>query len=148
MDNTNKKRVVLDTNQIIAAGSNWLSSLPRTPITPVQHFMHCVLSKHTALYSSAIAGEYFEILIRRKHPKERIKEYVGCFLETFELVEVHSKKCSPIPSDPDDVKFILCALDGKANYLVTDDKALLKVKEGYRQLAIVRREEVEQYFQS
>lgn len=34
-----------------------------------------------------------------------------------------------IESDPDDNKFIECALDGKADYIVSGDKHLLEIKE-------------------
>ncbi len=141
MTNQAKYRVVLDTNQIIAAGSKCLVEPPPSPTTEHARLVREVAYNHIGLYSSAIAGEYLEKLIDRKHPKKRVIEFIGCIMEIFELVLVTSKSCPHIPSDPDDVKFVLCAIDGKANFLVTDDKHLLRLKEHYEAPRIGRRED-------
>jgi putative PIN family toxin of toxin-antitoxin system len=145
MNNPNSRRVVLDTNQIIAAGSRWLMSAPPCPSTPVQRFVWNVICHHTGLYSSDIAGEYLEKLIDCKHPRERIVEYIGCILGAFELVAVTLKTCLHPPSDPDDTKFILCAVEGKADCLVTDDNHLLVLKDFYERPIIGKKEELEAY---
>jgi putative PIN family toxin of toxin-antitoxin system len=137
--------VVLDTNQIIAAGSGWLMSAPPCPVTAGQRLVWNVIRNHVGLYSSDIAGEYLAKLIDRKHPRQRIVEYIGCILEAFELVIVTLEACSHPPCDPDDTKFILCAVEGKADCLVTDDNHLLVLKDFYERPIIGKKEELEAY---
>jgi len=72
----------------------------------------------------------------------------------LELLTIKTELFSPAPltkavcDDPDDDKFIACALAGKANLIVSGDKHLLKVR-NYRGIEIVRpRIFVDQYFTS
>ena len=51
------------------------------------------------------------------------------FVETIKLSE-------PVCDDPDDDKFIACAISGRAKYIVSGDKHLLK-EFGYAGLKIV-----------
>src|SRR4051812_48456360 len=110
-------RVVLDTNQIISAGSRWIMLDPVTPDerNEAQRLIHIVARNHRGLLSSRIAAEYVRKLIDRGHPVERTTRYLGFLLATFEKVEVTSESCSHPPADADDVMFILCALDGNAD---------------------------------
>jgi putative PIN family toxin of toxin-antitoxin system len=146
MTNNAKFRVVLDTNQIVSAGSRWLASNPPTPTTPVQRFLFHLIKHHVCLYSSSIVAEYLEKLIDRKHPQERVIQFIGCVLNIFELVIISTNACPVKPSDPDDEKFILCALDGQAHFLVTDDHHLLTLKPSYNPPVIGKREELEHHF--
>ena len=50
-------------------------------------------------------------------------------VETVQLVE-------PVCDDPDDDKFIACAISGRAQYIVSGDKHLLK-QSGYKGLEII-----------
>ena len=36
------------------------------------------------------------------------------------------------PSDPDDEVFLICAIDGHADYLVSEDRDLLSLKDSYQ----------------
>ena len=49
----------------------------------------------------------------------------------FAPVEVTSTAAPVPPSDPDDEIFLLCALDGDADYLVSEDDHLLKLRPHY-----------------
>jgi len=53
------------------------------------------------------------------------------YLRVGEMSEVLSPKLTLnlIEDDPDDNKFVECALEGRARYVVTRDRHLLKVKE-------------------
>src|SRR5262249_7768245 len=106
-------RLVLDTNQIIAAGSRWLEA-PQPPAKAAQRFVYDAFHRHTGLYSSQIMAEYVEKLLDKNHPPQRITEYIGCILALGEKIVVVRQDCDPRPSDADDVKFVLCALDGEA----------------------------------
>ena len=47
--------------------------------------------------------------------------------------------CAPVlPSDPDDEIFLLCAIDGNADYLVSEDHALTSLKPSYSNFVIGR----------
>jgi len=72
------------------------------------------------------------------------EQFPGIDIEPFiNLVEsnaefVHSANLpNPICSDPDDDKFIACALAGNAKIIVSGDKHLLKVS-GYRQIEVIK----------
>ncbi len=142
MGETAQFRVILDTNQIISAGSNWLAGGVPVPRTAAQQLVYLIMNRHVGLYSSKIAAEYLEKLLDRNHPPHRIQEYLGCLLRLFEKVTIATTTCSPLPTDPDDAMFLLCAIDGRAHYLVTDDKHLLNVRKGYSAFTICRRDEV------
>lgn len=139
MAESTRHRIVLDTNTIIAAGSAWVMSNPPTPqlTKTAQRLIYCVAAQHTGLICGEIAGEYLEKLIDLKHPTERVIKYIAYLLGAFTRVSLTSTTCTPAPADPDDVVFILCAIDGAAHFLVTDDKHLLALKDAYNPPKIV-----------
>jgi putative PIN family toxin of toxin-antitoxin system len=132
-----KKRVVLDTNQIIEAGSRWLDPLEDVEANDARKLVKSVAKKHTGLYSSKIMAEYVEKLLDKKHPAERITKLIGLLMGTFELVQTTRTCCNPMPTDPDDAIFIICALDGNAHILVTNDEHLLDLKNRYNPPKII-----------
>jgi len=124
-------RVVLDTNTIIGAGSRWLADEQRRPATLLQRIVYAVANANIGLYCQEILEEYVELLVRQKHPPERIALYTAFIMELFTRVSVTSTTCHTTPSDPDDLVFLLCALDGDADMVVSDDKHLLAVRGSY-----------------
>lgn len=46
----------------------------------------------------------------------------------FEVVTIVTKNAPCVPTDPDDEIFLLCALDGCADYLISEDQSLLDLK--------------------
>lgn len=138
-----KYRVVLDTNQIVAAGSRWVMLDPPTPDerNRAQQVIHLVATSHTGLISSHIAGEYLRKLMDQGHPTERTTRFLGYLLGAFERVEVTRDSCSPSPTDPDDVIFLLCSLDGNADLLVSEDNHLLVLRMHYVKPEILPRDE-------
>jgi len=124
-------RVVLDTNTIISAGSRWLANEPHRPVSLIQRLVFAVASSHVGLYCQEILDEYVELMVRRKHPQDRIALFVSFIHELFTCVAVVSVTCHTLPTDADDEIFILCALDGSADILVSDDKHLLRIREAY-----------------
>jgi len=135
-----KIRTVLDTNQIATAGSELLE---RHPEKPVHAFVCKVLKKHTGLYSQEIAKEYCATLSRKYPTSAGLVRYLGTIIKLSKKVQIVSKECSPPPKDLASVKFLLCALDGKADMLVTDKNDLLEIRGGYQHPTICRREEAE-----
>lgn len=55
----------------------------------------------------------------------------------FESVSITLARAPVPPRDPDDEVFLLCALDGNADYLVSEDDDLLTLKGAYTRPSIV-----------
>jgi predicted nucleic acid-binding protein len=134
---THNYRVVLDTNQVIAAGSRWLvTGTPSPDKNTSRRILLRVAASHTGLYCGKILGEYLEKLVERRHPKERVVQLIAYIMGAFTEVEV-STACAPFrPTDPDDEIFLLCAIDGNADVLVSNDHSLINLKSSYTKPAI------------
>lgn len=140
-----KYRVVMDTNVIVAAGSRWVMNSPPSPLLDnlESRIVHCVATLHLGLVCEAILLEYAEKLEDRNHPRERITRYLAYLKGACETVEIISCTCDPSPTDEDDVIFILCAIDGRADYLISGDNHLLGLKDSYDPPKIRCREEMQ-----
>lgn len=127
------RRVVLDTTEIVAAGSRWLRHAVPTP-DPNQsrRLLVCVAERHTGLYCGPIIREYIEILLEHGSPSERVLELIAYLIGAFEEVTVVSSAAPVRPSDADDEIFLICAIDGSADYLVSEDRHLLDLKDRYQ----------------
>jgi putative PIN family toxin of toxin-antitoxin system len=107
-------RIVLDTNVL-------LISLPK--LSPYRPIFDAFLSgKIKLLVSTEILNEYVEIL-EKKTSVAVAKNVLNLILsnENTILQEVYYR-WHLIEKDPDDNKFIDCAVAGSAKYIVTDDK--------------------------
>lgn len=122
-----KPRLVVDTN-IIVSGLMTMGTPPAQILDAVQR------KKVVLLVSDEVVVEYLRVLEYpriRKYKKitdEVIRDLTSLFIEETERVEVLSliKKSK----DPDDDKFLSLAVEGKADFLITGDKAdLLLLKE-------------------
>ena len=51
---------------------------------------------------------------------------------SFTRIEIISESAPVSPIDPDDEIFLICALDGNADWLVSEDTDLLDLKASYR----------------
>jgi len=121
-----KPRLVMDTN-IVVSGL-------LTTTTPPALILNAVQSKKVVLLvSDEIVIEYLRVLeyphIRKykKITEETVRDLAALFIEECERIEI----LSPIKKskDPDDDKFLSLAVEGKADFLVTGDKAdLLSLK--------------------
>jgi predicted nucleic acid-binding protein len=125
-------RVVLDTNQIVGAGTGWLDHGRPSP-DPNMHrrILIKVAESHTGLYCGKIVGEYLEKLVDLNHPKDRSLKLITYIMGAFEKVQISSASAPHPPRDPDDEVFLLCAIDGSADYLVSEDRALLDLQSNY-----------------
>ena len=91
--------------------------------------------------------EEYELVGRRlaeQFPGVSLESFLTLLFAYAHMVEAH-----PLPrqicSDPDDDKFLACALAGKCRVIVSGDRALLKTS-GYRRLQVVTpRTFVDQY---
>jgi predicted nucleic acid-binding protein len=90
------------------------------------------------LYCGKIIGEYIEKLIDRGHPPDRALKMITFIMGAFVPVEITTNRAPFAPADPDDEIYVLCALDGDADFLVSDDKALLDLAPSYSRPRIGR----------
>lgn len=133
----NAKRVVLDTNQIVGAGTRWLAGDVRgANWNHHRRMLAHVAAQHVGLYCSEIIDEYIEKLTSKGHPPDRIKKLLALLGGAFEEVGLTTAAPPVAPPDPDDAVFILCCLDGNADYLVSEDKGLLGLNKAYPSFAI------------
>ena len=124
------ERVVLDTNQIVGAGTRWLDD-PAANQNDHRWLLAHVVTEHVGLYCTAMLREYVEKLLTRQHPQERVDGLVALIEGAFEKVLLTTPAAPFPPTDPDDEVFVLCALDGDASYLVSEDQALLALDDHY-----------------
>jgi len=108
-------KVVLDTNVVVSAHLN--------PDGLERHVLNLALARRLRLYLSAqILAEYEEVLRREKFAIDPAK--LG---ESLRLIRLKAKAIEPktslaVTSDPDDNKFLECAEEAGANYLVTGNR--------------------------
>lgn len=125
-------RVVLDTNEVIGAGTGWLDHGVPSPDKNIHRRVLIRIAKtHTGLYTGKVVGEYLEKLVDLGHPHERALKLMTYIMGAFSRVEITTKSAPVSPSDPDDEVFLLCAIDGNADYLVSEDHALVSLKSSY-----------------
>jgi len=116
-------RVVLDTNTLISA-VGWKYSKPRRILEA------CLSGKYLLVESPGLMKEFLAVLERPKFnffPEEEKKELVARLINYSEIVEP-KKKLNIIKSDPADNKVLECDLEGRAQYIISGDNHLLKLK--------------------
>jgi putative PIN family toxin of toxin-antitoxin system len=123
-------RLVLDTNVFISGV--FFSGPPYEILNAWRH------GKVDLVISPDILDEY------RRVGEQLAKRYTGVDLEPFlELLAIKARIVEPSPlaesvcSDPDDDKFIACALTSRTKLICSGDKALLRAS-GYRGITILR----------
>jgi predicted nucleic acid-binding protein len=132
-------RVVLDTNQIVGAGTGWLDHGRPSP----DHNLHRrllirVAEVHAGLYCGKIIGEYLEKLVDLAHPSARAVKMIAYIMGAFNPVTITTKAAPHRPTDVDDEIFLLCAMDGSADYLVSEDHASVNLSSSYSNFVIGR----------
>ena len=127
-------RVVLDTNVFIS-GIFWEGNLCSQLIDKWKR-------REIELVSSLeIVEELIETLksFKIQMPKDMIEKWRNLLLNNSILIE-SSTKIDAIKEDPEDNKFLETAIDGKADFIVSQDKHLLNLKE-YQGIKVVKPEE-------
>lgn len=114
-------KIVVDTNVLVSGV--FFGGAPREVLS-------AIVSKRVNAYATAeIVDEYMEIveeMISRKQGRIN-SSILTPLIQTLEMIEPvsHVALCR----DPDDNKFLACAKDAKALYIVSGDKDLLVLKE-------------------
>ena len=132
-------RAVLDTN-VFVSGIHWSGASEKV-------LRLWFLSKFKLISSTETVDEFVKTMTSFKVPMKigDVLWWESLILEKSELV-VPNKKIEIIKDDPDDNKFIEAALEGKAEYIVTQDKHLLKIKE-FKGIKIITPEEFIKLFE-
>jgi hypothetical protein len=122
-------RIVVDTNIFV---SSFFGGNPRKIIDLWQN------EKITLCLSGDILDEYVDVLNRIGFKGEpEIEELLSLFSSGFNILfTTKTPVIKIVKEDPEDDKFIECAVALKAKVVVTGDKALLAIKE-YRGIQIL-----------
>lgn len=120
-------RAVIDTN-ILVSGSIKRGSPPARVLQAWRKGRFILVTSESILNEVSRVLNYRKIKAKYYLKKKDIEEllfalYLGSDLTPDRL------KVQVITQDPEDNKFISCALEGHADYIVTGDEHLLKIKE-------------------
>lgn len=113
-------KVVLDTNVFIAAYFNRKSASARI-------IDLCLENKHELIFSSRLRKEVKLILKNVRAEREFHERIRSLFMNASKVKPI--QKVFMVKEDPEDNKFLECALEGKADYLITSDRHLLELGE-------------------
>jgi len=115
-------RVVLDTNVFI---SSFLGT--GTPRKIIDFWKE---GKITICLSKEIVDEYVEVLERLRLSGEKgVEEFLQLFARNFHsLFTAKTPNLEIVKNDPDDNKFFECAVALKAQFIISGDKAVLKIE--------------------
>lgn len=124
-------RVVLDTNSLLVSIGR------KSKYRPI--FDALLNGEIQLLITNAILNEYVEKL--ESNTNAIVAENIASFLvrsPDVEKIRVYFK-WSLITADADDNKFVDCALNGRANFLVTDDRHYKILKDiGFSPVKVIR----------
>ena len=119
-------RAVLDTNVILA------SKRSQNPASPNREIIVRWLDgEFTLLFTDDILLEYIEKLSEKGIPDADIIAFTRNLLLLGEKVIVGFFHLRHFPADPDDIMFVLCALNGGATHLVSYDVHLRELESIY-----------------
>ena len=113
-------KVVIDTNVFI---SSFFGGIPRKIIDLWKE------GKITLCLSQGIVGEYVEVLKRLGVDDDEIRKLTSLFAENYHAVfTAETPKLSVVHDDPDDNKFIECAVALNCKIIISGDKHLRSIK--------------------
>ncbi len=126
-----RKRVVTDTNVLISALIIKSGNSRRI-------FKMFLEDKNILIESEELLVELRDVLLRPKFNYITIDEKENFIKRLTELCEIvkPKKKLDVMKEDPDDNLVLETAVEGKANYIISGDEHLLKLKE-FRGIKIV-----------
>lgn len=129
-----KPRAVLDTNILIAGSLSHKGSASSLIERWIEGDFQLVISP-------AILAEYYDVATReriKRHfgpTKEKIKKFLN-LLTQASLMTQDLYTVERLTTDPSDNKFLACALEGRADYVVSLDHHLLEIKH-FHQIQII-----------
>jgi len=114
-------KIVLDTNCLVVC----------LPITSPYHCLWQAFRNNqiTLCCTTDIINEYNEVLLRF-YPQQFVNDVVNELLLSFNVMKINNYyKWNLISVDPDDNKFVDCALNAGADFIVTNDQHFNILKE-------------------
>lgn len=120
--------IVIDTNVVISGV--FFGGAPRL-------VLEAVVGKNVSAFATTeIVDEYNEIVAEMIHRKQGhlSTSVLSPFIQNLHMIETESE--IQASRDPDDDKFIECAVDSKSLFIVSGDKDLL-VLENYQNIEII-----------
>lgn len=112
-------KVVPDTNVIIASRSSSTTSPNK------EFFARWKNNEFAILFSDDTLREYIKKMVEYQVARKTIKRLITAIRELGEYTPIESFHLKNYPDDPDDIAFLLCAVNGRATHLVTYDLHLL-----------------------
>lgn len=119
-------RAVLDTNVILAAHRTVDPASPNLEI-----LARWRRREFHFLYSTDTLAEYAEQLLKQGIAADEIEEFIRLLARHGEEILILFFHFRHYPVDPDDVMFLLCAINGGASHLVSYDDRLLSLRPFY-----------------
>ena len=130
---TERLRAVLDTNVIVSA------ALSRNANSPTRELLkRWEREEFVLLICNALNDEIIEKLIERDVPTLTIAQQTALLKELAEWVEVPDDAVIKVLSDADDDVIVACAVQGKAQYIVTYDPHFDSLGGEYQGIKIVK----------
>ena len=121
-------RIVVDTN--VLASAVYFGGKPFKLLKLIME------EQISAIASKEIVEEYEEILVRLQQKFPKLSKSIPFQDIVGKLTVINVSSDIHICRDPDDDKFISCAVDGKCIYIVSGDNDLLELK-GYEGIEII-----------
>lgn len=121
-------KIIVDTNVVISG--TFFGGYPKK-------ILEAVVNNEVLAYASkSIVDEYLEIIDEMINSKQGkiTKKILDPFIKKLIVIKPTTK--IELSRDSDDDKFIECAVDSKATYIVSGDKDLLDIKK-YKNIEIV-----------
>ncbi len=112
--------MVLDTNVFIAAYFNRKSASARI-------IDLCLENKHKLIFSPRLRKEV-RLILKNVRAEREFREKIRSLFVNASKVKP-TKKVFTVKEDPEDNKFLECAFEGEADYLITSDRHLLELGE-------------------
>lgn len=126
-------RAVVDTN-LIVSGTATSSTIPYQLLEAWRE------KKYVLVTSPAIIGEVSEVLRRPEKNFSITNQEIEAVIETLEteaFATAGTLTVDVVKNDPDDNKFIACAIEGSATHIISGDKDLLSIRE-YKSIRMVK----------
>ena len=130
---TKRIRAVLDTNIFVSA------ALSKNPSSPTREAVdRWKRGEFVLLICTPLAEEIVEKLLDHSIGADEIGVLVETLARLAEWVEIPPEKIEALLSDLDDNVIVACAVEGRANYLVTYDPHFDTLGGNYRGIKIVK----------
>ncbi|HPI67348.1 MAG TPA: putative toxin-antitoxin system toxin component, PIN family [bacterium] len=111
-------KIILDTNVLINAMNDNLSYTWK--------IINLVLKGEIEAYASEKIIKEYNLIVERNIVKKQDREQLENFIQQVNLIPVY-QKIMAIADDPEDNKFIECAVEAKADYIISSDRHLLRL---------------------